>query len=142
MKIIGPIVAGTLGFVLFWTHLAFSAQPLSSYNFLQDVTVDRKGGELLIQLKFKNPPVQFQGLKFFKKSIQMDFPFAYVHPSKRYFDIGDDRVRQVYVSQFDPKNLQSRALGFPLTTCPCEESYRRGHSAHRFAQTSSGEYRR
>ena len=66
MKIVGPVIAGTLGFILLWTHLAFSSQPLSSYNLLQDVTVDRKGGELLIQLKFKNPPVHFQGPKFLK----------------------------------------------------------------------------
>jgi len=113
MKIIGQVVAGTLGFVLLWTHLAFSAQPLSSYNLLRDVTVDRKGGELLIQLKFKKPPVHFQGPKFFKKSIQMDFPFAYVNPSKRYFDTGDDRIRQVYVSQFDPKRLRLRLILAP-----------------------------
>ncbi len=113
MKIVGHIVAGTLGFVLLWTHLAFSSQALSSYNFLQDVTVDRKDGELLIQLKFKNPPVRFQGPKFFKKSIQMDFPLAYVNPSKRYFDTGDDRVRQIYVSQFDPKRLRLRLMLAP-----------------------------
>ena len=110
MKIIGQVAAGTLGFVLLWTHLAFSAPPLSSYNYLQDVTVDRKDGELLIQLKFKNPPIHFESPKFFKKSIQMDFPFAYVNPSKRYFDTGDDRVRQVYVAQFDPQRLRLRLL--------------------------------
>ena len=110
MKIVGPVIAGTLGFILLWTHLAFSSQPLSSYNLLQDVTVDRRGGELLIQLKFKNPPVHFQGPKFFKKSIQIDFPLAYVNPSKRYFDTGDDRIRQVYVSQFDPKRLRLRLM--------------------------------
>ncbi len=113
MQIIGQIAAGNLGFVLLCTHLAFSAQSLSSYNFLQDVTVDQKGGELLIQLKFRNPPTHFQGLKFFKKSIQMDFPFAYVNPSKRYFDTGDDRIRQVYVSQLDPKQLRLRLILAP-----------------------------
>ena len=113
MKNIGQIVAGTLGFVLLWTHLAFSSQSLSNYNLLEDVTVDRKGGELLIQLKFKKPILHFQGPKFFKKSIQIDFPFAYVNPSKRYFDTGDDRVQQVYVSQFDPKRLRLRLILAP-----------------------------
>ena len=117
MKIVGSVIAGTLGFILFWTHLAFSSQPLSSYNLLRDVTVDRQGGELLIQLKFKNPPAHFQGPKFFKKSIQVDFPFAYVNPSKRYFDTGDDRVRQVYVSQFDPKKLRLRLMLAPVFRC-------------------------
>ena len=113
MKFVGSVIAGTLGFILFWTHLAFSSQPLSSYNLLRDVTVEREGGELLIQLKFKNPPAHFQGPKFFKKSIQVDFPLAYVNPSKRYFDTGDDRVRQVYVSQFDPKKLRLRLMLAP-----------------------------
>jgi flagellar biosynthetic protein FliO len=113
MKIMGQVAAGTLGFVLLWTHLAFSSQSLSNHNLLHDVTVDRKGGELLIQLKFKKPPVRFEGLKFFKKSIQMDLPFAYVNPSKRYFDTGDDRVQQVYVSQFDPKRLRLRLILAP-----------------------------
>ena len=110
MKIVGAVIAGTLGFILLWTPPAFSSQLLSSYNLLQNVTVDRKGGELLIQLKFKNPPIHFQGPKFFKKSIQVDFPLAYVNPSKRYFETGDDRVRQVYVSQFDPKRLRLRLM--------------------------------
>jgi flagellar biosynthetic protein FliO len=113
MKNIGQIMAGTLGFVLLWTHLAFSSQPLSSYNLLRDVVVERKGDELLIQLKFRNPPVHFQGPKFFKKSIQIDFPLAYVNPSKRYFDTGDDRIRQVYVSQLDPKRLRLRLILAP-----------------------------
>ena len=110
MKIVGAVMVGTLGFILLWAHLAFSSQPLSSYNLLQNVTVDRKGGELWIQLKFKNPPIHFQGPTFFKKSIQVDFPLAYVNPSKRYFATGDDRIRQVYVSQFDPKRLRLRLM--------------------------------
>jgi flagellar biosynthetic protein FliO len=122
MKIIGQVAAGTLGFVLLWTHLAFSAQSLSNHNLLQDVTVDRKGGELQIQLKFKNPPVRFDDLKFFKKSIQMDFPFAYVNPSKRYFATGDDRIHQVYVSQFDPKRLRLRLILAPGTSISKEQA--------------------
>ncbi|MEE8269922.1 MAG: flagellar biosynthetic protein FliO [Nitrospinaceae bacterium] len=122
MKIVGQVMTGTLGFVLLWTHLAFSSQPLSSYNFLQDVTVDRKDGELLIQLRFRKPPVHFQGPEFFKKSIQMDFPSAYVNPSKRYFDTGDDRVRQVYVSQFDPKRLRLRLILAPGASILREET--------------------
>ena len=110
MKIISQVAAGTLGFVLLWTHIAFSAQSLSNHNLLQNVTVDRKGGELLIHLEFKKPPVHFEDLKFFKKSIQMDFPFAYVTPSKRYFHTGDDRIEQVYVSQYDPKLLRLRLI--------------------------------
>ena len=113
MRFVGSVVAGTLGFILLWTFSAFSSPSLSSYNSLQGVTVDKKGGELLIQLKFKNPPVHFQGPKFFKKSIQIDFPLAYVNPSKRFFDTGDDRVRQVYVSQFDPKRLRLRLILAP-----------------------------
>ncbi len=122
MKTVGSIVAGTLGFKLFWTNLAFSSQPLSSYNLLRDVTVERRGGELSIQLEFKNPPVHFQGPKFFKKSIQMDFPFAYVNPSKRYFETGDDRVQQVYVSQFNPKQLRLRLMLAPGTKIPKDKT--------------------
>ena len=122
MKIVGQVMTGTLGFILLWTHLAFSSQPLSSYNFLQDVTVDRKDGELLIQLRFRKPPVHFQGPEFFKKSIQMDFPSAYVNPSKRYFDTGDDRVRQIYVSQFDPKRLRLRLILAPGASILREET--------------------
>ena len=122
MKIISPVIAGTLGFILLWTHPAFSSQPLSSYNLLKDVVVERDGGELSIHLKFKNPPTHFQGPKFFKKSIQVDFPFAYVNPSKRYFETGDDRVRQVYVSQFDPKRLRLRLMLAPGVTVRKDEA--------------------
>lgn len=113
MKIVAPVIAGTLGFVLFWTHLAMASQPLSSYNLLQDVVAEHKDGSLLIQVKFRKPPVEFNGPDFFKKSIQLDFPSAYVNPSKRYFETGDDRVRQVYVSQFDPKRLRLRLILAP-----------------------------
>jgi len=91
------------------------AERLSSYNFLQDVSVDRTHGQLLIQLKFRKPPVHFQGPDFFKKSIQMDFPSAYIDPAKQYFDTGDDMVPQVYVSQFDPQRLRLRLMLAPGT---------------------------
>lgn len=110
MRKLGCIVAGTLGFIMVWVGLAPAAQPLSSYNFLQDVSVGRQGGDLQIQLKFRKPPAHFDGPQFFKKSIQMDFPQAYVSPSKQYFDTGDERVRQVYISQFDPKRLRLRLI--------------------------------
>ncbi len=116
------VAAICLGCVVFWTGLAVGAERLSSYNFLQDVSVDRTHGELLIQLKFRKPPVHFQGPDFFKKSIQMDFPSAYVNPSKRYFDTGDDRVRQVYVSQFDPKRLRLRLILAPGASILREET--------------------
>ena len=115
MKQMGRVVTGTLGFVLLWASLALSTPQLSSYNFLRDVAVDHQAGELLIQLKFRKPPTDFLGPEFFKKSIQMDFPSAYVNPSKRYFDTGDERVRQVYVSQLDPKRMRLRLILAPGT---------------------------
>ncbi|MDH5762455.1 MAG: flagellar biosynthetic protein FliO [Nitrospinota bacterium] len=115
MKNFGQIMAGTLGFILLWVHLAVGAQPLSSYNLLRDVSVERKQGELWIQLNFKNPPTNFQQPQFFKKSIQMDFPFAYVNPSKRYFETGDSRVQQVYISQFDRNRMRLRLILAPGT---------------------------
>ena len=33
-----------------------------------------------------------------------------MNPSKRYFDTGDDRIRQIYVSQFDPRRLRLRLM--------------------------------
>ena len=113
MKIIGSVVSGILGFVMFWTHPAFASQSLVNFNLLQNVAVEREAGALLIQLKFKKKPGHYQGPKFFKKSIQIDFPLAYVNPSKRYFETGDDRIRQVYVSQFDPKRLRLRLMLAP-----------------------------
>lgn len=115
MTRIGSVAAGTLGFILVWTSLALCAERLSSYNFLQDVSVDRNHGELQILLKFRKPLAHFEGPNFFKKSIQMDFPFTYVNPSKRYFDTGDETVRQVYVSQFDRNRLRLRLILAPGT---------------------------
>jgi len=76
MTRIAGVAAASLGCVLFWSSLAVGAERLSSYNFLRDVSVDHQSGELLIQLNFRKPPVHYQGPDFFKKSIQMDFPFA------------------------------------------------------------------
>jgi len=115
MTRIAGVAAACLGCVVFLTSLAVGAEKLSSYNFLQDVSVDRKSGELVIQLKFRKPPIHYQGPDFFKKSIQMDFPSAYVDPAKQYFDTGDETVQQVYVSQFDPQRLRLRLILAPGT---------------------------
>ena len=52
----------------------------------------------------------------------MDFPFAYVNPSKRYFETGDDRIQQVYVSQFNPKQLRLRLMLAPGTKIPKDKT--------------------
>ncbi len=110
---IAGVAAACLGCVVFWTSLAVGAERLSSYNFLRDVSVDRQSGELVIQLRFRKPPVLYQGPDFFKKSIQIDFPSTYVDPAKQYFDTGDDTVQQVYVSQFDSQRLRLRLILAP-----------------------------
>lgn len=104
------IAAATLVFFMAWAAVGVSAQPMADSNLLQDVSVRHEGPELWIQLQFRKTPVHFQGPVFFKRSIQMDFPQAYIHPAKQYLETGDERIRQVYVSQFDPQHLRLRLI--------------------------------
>ena len=76
MKIFGRVVAGILGFILLWTHFAYSAQSLSNFNLLQDVTVDRKNRGALGPVEIQKAARSFSGTKVFQK----------VHPNR--FSIG------------------------------------------------------
>ncbi|CAI2717977.1 Flagellar protein [Nitrospina watsonii] len=86
------------------------ALPLTEYNKLRDVAVRHTQDGLHIQLQFRQPPTNYEAPVFFKNSVQIDLPFAYLAPAKQYFPIGDDEVRQVYASQFSKELLRIRLI--------------------------------
>ena len=100
MRITIRLIWGILAGLVFFAGQAMGADRLSDYNLLRNVTTDLEGEEVLIRLEFKKTLGQYQEPVFYRKSIQIDFPFAYIDPSKRYFATGDETVRRVYVSQF------------------------------------------
>ncbi len=86
------------------------ALPLSDYNKLKDVTVERSDGDLHIQLHFKKAPSNHTPPVFFKKSIQVDLPYTYLAPAKQYFPTQNTEIKQVYASQYDSEKLRVRFI--------------------------------
>lgn len=90
------------------------ALPLTEYNKLKDVVVEDTPQGLHIQIQFREPPINYETPVFFKNSVQVDLPFAYLAPAKQYYPTGNEEVRQVYASQFNKELLRIRfILGDP-----------------------------
>lgn len=96
-------------FLSAWVCVAgVSAEPLQQLNFLRDVSVVKSEEALTFRLEFKNPLKKNPTPVFYKKSVQMDFPEVYIHPSKRTIVTKDSLISEVYVVQQNPQMLRTR----------------------------------
>ena len=60
----------------------------------------------IVRLEFKKPVVDFIEPVFYEKSIQIDFPGAFVSPSKKSFSVENSLIGKVFASQFNKKTLR------------------------------------
>jgi len=60
----------------------------------------------IVRLEFKKPVADFIEPVFYKKSIQIDFPGAFVSPSKKSFSVKSSLIGKVFASQFNKKTLR------------------------------------
>jgi len=90
--------------------IAWGSVDVSTMNRLEDVIIDSSGDELVLRLEFKRNVTSYRGPSFYAKSVQIDFPNAYIEPSKRFFDTGASQITQVFAAQFTPQILRIRLL--------------------------------
>jgi flagellar biosynthetic protein FliO len=99
---------GTLLIILLTAFGAEAAVNLKGLNFLEDVVIETTDNESFYNIEFTKPIKYFNGPTFFKKSIQLDFPNAYIDPAKQTFPIDSSIVSEVFVAQIDPKTVRVR----------------------------------
>jgi flagellar biosynthetic protein FliO len=99
---------GTLLIILLTAFGAEAMVNLKGLNFLEDVVTETTENESFYNIEFTKPIKYFSGPTFFKKSIQLDFPNAYIDPAKQTFPIDSSIVSEVFVAQIDPKTVRVR----------------------------------
>jgi len=99
---------GTLLIILLTAFGAEAMVNLRGLNFLEDVVTETTENESFYNIEFTKPIKYFTGPTFFKKSIQLDFPNAYIDPAKQTFPIDGSIVSEVFVAQIDPKTVRVR----------------------------------
>jgi flagellar biosynthetic protein FliO len=99
---------GTFLIILLTAFGAEAMVDLKGLNFLEDVVTETTETESFYNIEFTKPIKYFTGPTFFKKSIQLDFPNAYIDPSKQTFPIDSSIVSEVFVAQIDPKTVRVR----------------------------------
>lgn len=87
-----------------------SAEASNHLNLLKDVAFSKDAETLTFRLDFNSPLKKNPSPVFYKKSIQFDFPEAFVIPAKRSISTQDSMVSQVFVGQLDPQTLRVRLI--------------------------------
>jgi flagellar protein FliO/FliZ len=62
----------------------------------------------IVRLEFKNPVKNWVDPIFYEKSVQLDFPGAFIKPAKKSFAADSSMVTKVFASQFDGETLRVR----------------------------------
>lgn len=83
---------------------------LSNMNLLENIQTQSTEDELTIKFNFKKSLKHFNQPIFYEKSIQIDFPFAYSQPAKKFITTGNSQISQIYVSQFDAQKMRVRLI--------------------------------
>jgi flagellar biogenesis protein FliO len=79
-----------------------------SLNPLKKVHSHLMSNGHIVRLEFKNPVKNWVEPIFYKKSVQLDFPGAFIEPAKKSFAADSSMVTKVFASQFDGETLRVR----------------------------------
>ena len=83
-------------------------EKLDSLNKLKNIYSHIMKNGHIVRLEFKKPVVEWIEPVFYKKSVQIDFPKAFVSPSKKSFNAESSLISKVFASQFNNKTLRIR----------------------------------
>ena len=89
---------------------------LDSLNGLKNVHSHLMKNGHIVRLEFKKPVSDWLEPVFYEKSVQIDFPGAFVSPSKKNFIAKSSLISKVYATQFNNKTLRVRFHIEPGTT--------------------------
>lgn len=100
-----------VGILLFsLTTLAGASGKWDSLNLLKNVKTSKVDDGLIVRLEFEKPVDDFKEPEFFDRSVQVDFPLAFVKPSKKYFPVDSFVLTRIFAAQYNPKTLRIRFL--------------------------------
>ena len=112
MKLFLKLLTISQLFLLVFASLAgASNQPeskWSSLNPLKKVHSHLMSNGHIVRLEFKNPVENWAEPVFYEKSVQLDFPGAFIEPAKKSFSANSSMVTKVFASQFDGETLRVR----------------------------------
>jgi flagellar protein FliO/FliZ len=114
MKYFSKLLTISQLFLLVFASLAgASNQPEAkwkrdSLNPLKKVHSHLMSNGHIVRLEFKNPVKNWVEPIFYEKSVQLDFPGAFIEPSKKSFAADSSMVTKVFASQFDGETLRVR----------------------------------
>lgn len=83
---------------------------LDNMNLLKKVDINSEEDELVTKLYFEKDLENFLKPIFYKKSIQIDFPRTYSEPTKRFLTTGNNKISQIYVSQYNSQKMRIRFI--------------------------------
>jgi flagellar protein FliO/FliZ len=79
-----------------------------SLNPLKKVHSHLMSNSHIVRLEFKKPVKNWVEPIFYEKSVQLDFPGAFIEPAKKSFAADSSMITKVFVSQFDGETLRVR----------------------------------
>ncbi|MBT6346553.1 MAG: FliO/MopB family protein [Nitrospina sp.] len=97
-------------FLLSLTSLVAASDKWGYLNLLKSVTTNKVDDGLIVRLEFEKPVGEYKEPVFFEKSVQIDFPFAFIKPAKKYFPSESLLLTKVFAAQFDADTLRVRFL--------------------------------
>lgn len=97
-------------FLLSLTTLAGASGKWDSLNLLKNVKTSKLDDGVIVRLEFEKPVGDYSEPAFFDKSVQIDFPFAFIKPAKKYYPAESFALSKVFASQYNPQTLRVRFL--------------------------------
>jgi flagellar protein FliO/FliZ len=114
MKTISKFLTFSHLFLLVFTSLAGASNlpevkgKWDSLNPLKKVHSHLMSNGHIVRLEFKNPVKNWADPIFYEKSVQLDFPGAFIEPAKKSFPADSSMITKVFASQFDGETLRVR----------------------------------
>jgi len=97
-------------FLFSLTTLVGASEKWDSLNLLKNVYTNKLGDGFIVRLEFEKPVGDYKEPVFFDKSVQIDFPLAFIKPAKKYFPADSFSTTKVFAAQFDAETLRIRFL--------------------------------
>jgi flagellar biosynthetic protein FliO len=90
--------------------IAGASEQWDSLNPLKNVYTSKVDDGFIVRLEFEKPVSDYKNPVFFDKSIQVDFPSAFIKPAKKYFPADSFSTTKIFAAQFNSKTLRIRFI--------------------------------
>ena len=97
-------------FLLSLITVAGASSKWDSLNLLKNVKTSKVDDGLIIRLEFEKPVGDYSEPEFFDKSVQVDFPLAFIKPAKKYYPAESFALTKVFAAQYNTETLRVRFL--------------------------------